>query len=61
MIYVTHEGKRMLLRLTDEQIQEIFTQIQKPKTGWERVEKGEKYRMYDGKTSVVIGEEKFPL
>ena len=56
MIYITHEGKKVLLTLTDEQIQEILTQTQKPKTGWERVEEGESYWAYNGKASVIIGE-----
>lgn len=55
----THEGKKISLTLTDEQIQEILAQTQKPKTGWERVEKGEQYRMCNEKGIVVTGEENF--
>lgn len=52
-----HTKKKVLLKLTDEQIQEILTQTQKPKTGWERVKKGEEY-FKNGETQTWKEEER---
>ena len=38
----TYNGKPIELELTEEQV-EVLKQAEKKKTGWERVERGEKY------------------
>ena len=51
----TYNGEPIELELTEEQVE--LLRPKRKKTGWERVEEGETYWIYDGKSINVVGEE----